>query len=254
MTTTADDSAQIPIRPTERALAWLNGRTFAELNAIEAQELCADCRGLKTIDGKPCEDCEGTGRTIARRKFFPGALKWRDTKGTIQEDRVLFVVPKPNDYLEAQEATIAWFAKRYHDDTLKTEDQVKTRIGAVLYVMKENAALVSLCARALEPPHIRAYTFRTVFDLERFDSHTIYLACEELKLLRELNEIPVASLTEVQCLRLAQEVARVGNASPLLGLDEGLRGPCMTTWARAYVASRTASSGSGSPAASTPET
>lgn len=254
MTTIAPDTAQVPIQPTSRALAWLRGRTFAELGAIEAQELCTTCSGTKTRDEKPCEDCEGTGRTIAARKFFPGSMKWRGANGQVFEDRVMFVVPNDDDYLVAQETAIAWFARRYNEPAIKTEEQAVARVGAALYARKERAALVALCARKVEPPHVPAFTPRTILDLGRFDPHTLDLACEEIKLLREVNEIPVADLSEVQFLTLAREVARVGNASPLLVLDDALRGPFVTTLARRYVASQTESSGSGSPAASTLET
>ncbi len=248
MTTPAPE--QVPIQPTSKALAWLRGRTFAELGAVEAQEICPECRGIKRA--APCAECEGTGRTTTRRKFFPGSMRWRDATGAIVEDKVLFVLPREEDFQRAQDMAIAWFAKHYSDSTIKTVEQAEQRATSARYAAKERAALVSLCARAPEPPHIQAFTMRTLLD--RFDPHTLDLAVEEIKLLRELNEIPVADLTEVQFVTLAREVARVGNASPLLVLDDALRGPFVTTLARRYVASLTASSGSGLPEGSTQET
>lgn len=252
MTTTAPPEKQVPIQPTDRALAWLNGRTFADLKALDVHEPCSTCNG-KPGD-KTCEECEGTGFATFARKYYPGALRWRGTNGDVLEDKVLFVVPLPNDYIDAREITIGWFARRYKDDTIKTEEAARARAGDMLYAMKEQAALISICARTVEPPHVRAFTPRTMLDLQRFDQHTIFLACEELKLLREMNEIPVASLTDAQFIRWAQEVARVGNASPLLVLDVGLQGLCVSRLAAQFVASLKSNSGSGLPEGSTPET
>lgn len=253
MTTNASP-IQIPIQPHRDSLAWLAGRKASELGVVEAHELCATCRGTKVRvpTAEPCNDCEGTGRALAPTQFFPEALRRRGTTGEIIEEPVYFVIPREDlEIQRAQDMAIAHIAAHYKDQSIKTAEQAKERAGEQRFAAKENAALVSLCARNREPPHIPAYTLRTLLD--RFTSTTIGDAVRRIWTLHDIWSVNVNYLTDEQFWAMAAEIARVGNASPFVVLDAALRGPFVTMLAAEAMRSRTASSSAGSSAPSTSE-
>lgn len=252
--TTTKLPIQIPIQPLRSSLAWLAGRKVSELGVVEAHELCPSCRGTKirVPSAERCPDCEGTGRALAPRQFFPEALRRRGPTGEIIEEAVYFVIPHEDlEIQRAQDMTIAHVAALVKDPSIKTPEAARAAVGEDRYSAKECAALVSLCARNREPPHIPAYTLRTLLD--RFPTSTITRAMRDIWALRDIWSVDVKTLDEEQFWALASEIVRARNASPFVVLDPDLRGPFVLALAEAAMRSRMQSSSAGSSTSSTPE-
>lgn len=246
MTTTPP--TQIPQQPSDDVLAWLKGKTAADLGAFAAHEPCATCLAVKASD---CPDCGGTGKAGVPRTFFPDAVRYRDASGKIVEERVLLVIPREPDFQQAQREATAHVAKAHPKTLCDTAAEARALIGEVRYESLENSAVVSLCVRNTAPPHIRAYKLHTL--IATYDPTTINGVFKRLGMLRTLWDADVAQLTEEQFWGFCAEVARVENTSPLVVLDDGLLAAFTTRLASELHAYRTCKSCSGCREHSTPE-
>jgi hypothetical protein len=219
MTTTTTPPVQIPQQPPDDVLDWLRGRTAADLAAIEALEPCATCRGSKSA--ADCPDCAGTGKASVPRVFFPDAIRYRDGRGKIVEERVLFTIPREPDLEQATRETIEHVARSRGRKDIDTADAARALIGEVRFASLENAAIVGLCVRNPIPPHVRAYKLHVL--IQTFDPTVIADVFNRIGMLRKLWDVRVHHLTEAQFWGFCAEVARVQNTSPLVVLDEGLQ-------------------------------
>jgi hypothetical protein len=244
---------QIPQQPDDEVIAFLRGKTPEELNAIEAHELCPGCNGAKVQPGTsdPCAVCSGTGRSAIPRMFFPEALRRRDARGRIVEEPVYLTIPTEPDMLRAQRETVTYIAREYGAPDVKTITAAREIVGALRFQAIENAALVSLCARNMQPPHIRAYLLNVL--LATYSPSTIADVYTRLDTLHRLWDVRVSYLTEEQFRAMCAELARVKNASPFVALDHALHGPFVTSLAERLTAFQTCSSCSGCKHRSTAE-
>jgi hypothetical protein len=248
MTTTP---IQIPQQPPDDVLAWLRGRTIEQLGAIDAREQCV-CRAKNFGQAKPdCPECSGSGVAGPMRCFFPEVIRYRDSAGKIIEEPVYLVIPREDDLAEATREAIAHVARQYPGETVKTPAQAREFIGEIRYELLEIFALVSLCVRSRQPPHIRAYMLHHL--LRTFDSSTLNDLFGRLELLRKLWDVRVSQLTEAQFWGMAAEVARVKNTSPFVVLAPALHDPFIARLAAELHAFRTCKSCSGCKGHSTPE-
>lgn len=246
--TTTPPPVQIPQQPPDDVLDWLRGKTAADLGAIEAHEPCATCKGVKAGD---CPDCAGTGRASVPRIFFPEAIRYRDARGKIAEERVLLVVPREDDFAQAAREAVAHVARFHSKQTCETPAQARALVGEVRFESLENAAIVALCVRNVAPPHIRAYKLHVL--LQTFDPATLADLFARIGYLRRLWDVRVHQLTETQFWGFCAEVARVQNISPLVVLDDGLHAAFIERLASELHAYRTCKSCSGCKEHSMPE-
>lgn len=242
---TNDPPIQIPQQPDDDVLAFLRGKTPEELDAIEAHEVCPACHGSKVTPGSadPCAACEGTGRTFVPRVFFPEALRRRDARGRVVEEPVYLVLPGEPDFQKAQREATRYIATEYGRPDVKTQAQARELVGEVRFEATENAAIVSLCTRNRQPPHIRAYLLNVL--IATYAPTTIADVFNRIDMLRRLWDVRVSSLSEVQFWAMCSELARVKNASPFVVLDHGLHGPFTTKLAEELMRYRTCRSCSG---------
>lgn len=234
---------QIPIQPDDEVLAWLRGKTAADLKAIEAHEVCSACLGAKRAKEGACGECEGTGKALAPRNFFPESLRYRGPTGDVIEEPVLFVVPREDDLEEATREAVKHVAQKHPDMKVKTPAQATELIGELRFALLETRATVSLCTRVVQPPHIRAYRLHVL--IQRFDPSTLDDAYTRIDMIRRAWDVRVRHLTEDQFWGVASEVARVKNTSPLVVLDPVLHEPFVTRLAAEAMRSRTGSSSTG---------
>lgn len=237
----------IPQQPPDDVLDWLRGKTAADLKAQEAHEPCSACRGR---DSASCPDCGGSGKSSVPRVFFPEALRYRNAAGKIIEEPVLYVTPREPDFQTATDEAVAYVAMRRGRKDIDTPEKARAAWGEVRFESLENAAIVALCVRNRQPPHIRAYKLHTLIDT--FEPTTINDVFNRLGFLRKLWDVRVHQLTEAQFWGFCAEVARVQNVGPLVVLDDGLHAAFVERLASELHSYRTCKSCSGCREHSTP--
>ena len=244
-------TAPIPSQPSDDVLAWLKGKTLADLKAIEVFPPCAQCKGLKTYEKEPCQLCDATGIASVPRQFIPDVLRWRAANGEMREQPITFVIPDEDDYLRATREAVKHVAFHHRGETIKTPDQAREFVGATRFENLDNAALVALCVRSPKPPFGQVYMLHVL--LKTHLPNTIFDAFTRLDLLFKLYKVTVAELTEAQFWGGCAEIARVRNIGFFGVLDPALQAPFIVRLAAELQKCRIELSGSGSSTASTQE-
>lgn len=217
-----------PHQPPEDVLAWLRGKTPAELNAIEATD----------------------PESKIPYPLFPDVMRYRNAKGEICEVPVMLKIPRENDLARATREAVQHVAGMHKGKNVETPDQARELVGATRFENFDTAALVALCAREVQPPHQQAYLLRTL--VGTFDPSTIQDVFERLDMLRRTWDVRVGEITEEQLWGFVLEVARVRNLSPLAVLVPALQGGFILRVVCELAAYRMSKSSSGSSEPSTP--
>ncbi len=244
-------ATQIPSQPAPDVVAWLKGKTIADLAAIEVFPPCAACNGTATANGAPCPLCDATGKARVPRNFIPDVLRWRGGDGLIHEEAITFAIPDEDDHMRSTADAVKHVAQLHPGKTITTPDQAREYVGAARFENLESAALVALAVRSAAPPFGRKYLLSIL--IKTHTPATIREAFLRLDLLYKLFEVPVSTLTEAQFWGGVAEIARVRNVGFFAVLDPALQAPFIARLAVELQACRIERSSSGSPTASTPE-
>lgn len=219
-----------PFQPPDDVIAWLRGKTPAELSAIEVMS-------------------EGSR---VPRPLFPDALRYRNARGESCEIPVLFKLPNDDDFAGATQDACAHVAKLAGvKDRKLTPAEAKELVGPIRFENFDTAAVVARCALEPKAPHPPAFMLFLL--LADIGPDGIADAFDRLNILQRTWSVRAASLTEAQFWGLCAEIARVRNIGPLGGLAPALQGAFMVRAAEMSLAYRTLSSSSGSNPDSTPE-
>lgn len=212
-----------PFQPDQDALEWLAGRTVDELKAIEIVE---PDNPIPTL-------------------LFPEAIRHRDARGAVKEFPVLLKIPRDADNVSATIAAVGWVAKKFGEATCKTPARARELLGSEGYFTHlEQSATLCICLRQVKPPHPPAFLL-DIF-LQTFEAGSIRDIWERAETLSSIFNPRLGTITEAQFWKLAAEVARVRNVTPLFALAQGSLSDFITRAAAAAMLSRTPVSSSGS--------
>jgi len=220
---TTPQTTSLPIQPDEDALEWLAGRSAEDLKAIEIQE---PDHPIPTL-------------------LFPDAMRFRDARGTVKEFPVLFKIPRDDDHVSGTIAAVGWVAKKFSDPACKTPARARELVGDDGYFGHlERCGTLCRVLRRAEPPHIQAFLL-DIF-VSTFDGPSVRDIWERVETVARIFAPRLGSITEKQFWRLASEVARTKNVTPLFALGTDSLNDFIRRAAEAAMLSQMPRSSSGS--------
>lgn len=204
--------------PPEAVAKWLEGKTLAELDAVE----------------------------LAGRALYPETLKRYNTakRGAVEEIAIMLRVPTTLEQARSRVAALEQVQKICRLDKRPTMAEAEAILGSTYFDNLDTVQLLSLCildAEPLDGVHPR-YMFAD--DLDRCHPRGSLLEVfERLNHYSSLEDPRIGEVTEDQFNQVVAAIARIGNLSPLLVIDGSARDNFMITMARRLVIFQTPQSG-----------
>lgn len=223
--------AQPPFADTnaEEVVAWIRGKTPADLNAIEFMDRDA----------------------LVPTTLFPETIRYRNAAGVICETHVMLKIPYEDDLAYGTQLAVQHVAGLHKGRKIETPEQAREYVGTIRFEAFETAAILSQCVRSTKPPHI--YEYKLHVFLKTFPPTTIADLWDRLSMLRRLWDVRVSELSEEHFWAFAKEIARVKNIGPLAVLAPALQSVFICRLAAELTAQRTSNFSFGSPEESTRE-
>jgi hypothetical protein len=217
MTTTKNDDLDIP--------SWFDGKTIAELNAIEFQN----------------------------RILIPEAFHTFGPKGEARQTKVLVELPSEAARGRARVAAIAQAREMRKGSNMQilTVEDAQRAVGGDVFENLDTCAIVAECCRELEPPH--GQMFLLFMLLETFKPLGVILQLfERLDFYARLWNPYLGELEDGRVWAAAAAISKVRNLSPLAVMRGGAQTACIVRMAELLSSSRRSSSLSPSTEISTP--